>query len=745
MVIEKSNRLSEITRACRQIAIICWPLLSCASCGGGTARSNDPGGRAVELAPAMSSQQELHRLQAELAGNESLDAAGFAANTAVPFTRLGSYDPALATGMELVQKSALALNEKELGALSEHGFVISERHPFPSFAYGYASIYAQDLPLFISADSILNAVHESYDYILAQVESSALIPRFDALLKSMHAALPSAKFAPALSAEADVYLSTARSLLAGELLPPVFSKNEAEVKRLVDLASAADGIVSVSVFGLKRDVDFSQFKPRGRYADFPKREQYFRALTWLGRVDLRVIDVNPDLGGLVFEREQLVGAVALRQLMDAPSRATWAEIDAAIGGFVGEHDDMTPPEIDGLLGNLGAADVAALSAVSDAKLAQAVIDGNFGAQRIASQIVISGPHAKTLPLARSFAFMGQRYVLDSQVFSNVVYDRVLHGNAPKRMMPSPLDVAYAALNNDQAGMLLAPELEKYGYAPELFDMRVLADNHGDDYWQANLYNLWLGALRALSPVGIDKASGLPTVALTDAWGRRLLDTQLASWAELRHDTVLYAKASYTVVSTCSFPDAYVDPYPEVFSAIVSLAEHGQAAVAPLPEVASTGSYFGRLAQTAGTLRDMAQDQRAGKPLSAEHLAFVNQAVHIKSGCGEPDSADGWYGALFYNPFQSVALDPIVADVHTQPTDEIGTPVGHVLHVGTGMPELMVVTVDGCTGAQAYVGLASSYYERVTDNFERLADPDWAALLAGQPPPRPAWLPSAFVP
>ena len=30
-------------------------------------------------------------------------------------------------------------------------------------------------------------------------------------------------------------------------------------------------------------------------------------------------------------------------------------------------------------------------------------------------------------------------------------------------------------------------------------MRRLGDEHGDAFWGANLYNLWQGALRALSP------------------------------------------------------------------------------------------------------------------------------------------------------------------------------------------------------------------------------------------------------
>ena len=698
----------------------------------------------MDVLPATSTKQELGRLTSELSAQDSLDASGFAAKVDVPFGKLGSYDPAAALGMDLVQKSALALQPAELSALSKNGFVVSGKRSFPSFMYGYQSIYAQDLPLYVSADSILYAVHQSYDAILSDIEQDTLSMQLGTLLSGMQSKLASAKFPAVLQDGTDVYLTTARSLLAGALAAPTAAHNAATVKTLYDLAVAAAGDQSVAAFGLKRSVDFSQFTPRGHYTDSPELEQYFRAMVWLGRIDLRVIDTAED-GSPVFRRNQLEGAVALRQLMSTSSKAAWTGIDSVIGAFVGEHDDMTPPQVDGLLSDLGVTDVAALSDISDQKLAQAVIDGGYGAQRIASQIVLRGPHTKTLPLARSFAFMGQRYVLDSEVFSNVVYDRVLHDGAPERLMPNPLDVAYAALANDQAGMLLAPELEEYAYAPELADMRLLADAHGDDYWQGSLYATWLGALRTLSPTAVDKAvsSGLPSVAATDAWGRRLLNTQLASWSELRHDTLLYAKQSYTGGAACSFPAAYVDPYPAFFAALVSFAERGKAAVAGLPNNFA-GSYFTRLSGVAATLRDMATDELQGAPLSAEHLAFINRAIHLEDGCGGPH-ADGWYTDLFYSDAKSIEFDPSIADVHTQPTDEAGTDVGHVLHVATGMPQLMVVTVDSCAGAQAYVGLASTYYEHVTDNYERLTDQDWSQLLMTSAPPRPAWLPDAFVP
>jgi hypothetical protein len=121
------------------------------------------------------------------------------------------------------------------------------------------------------------------------------------------------------------------------------------------------------------------------------------------------------------------------------------------------------------------------------------------------------------------------------------------------------------------------------------------------------------------------------------------------------------------------------------------------------------------------------------------LSFVNQAVVVSEGCGDPSLDGGWYYQLFFNPASAPDFDPTVTDVHTQPTDEAGNEVGRVLHVATGMPRLMVVAVDTCTGPRAYAGLASSYFETITQDFERLTDEAWAESIRGANPADVPWL------
>jgi hypothetical protein len=696
----------------------------------------------VTLTVSATDQAELSRQQSELAGLSGLTASDLAARHPVTHGTLG-YDPSQAANLDRITTSTLNPTAEELAVLGQQGFVISRRKQFPSFAYGYSEIYADDLPLFVSADSILDAVHRSYDSMLEQFEQTMLIPDLQSLLQKVRTALAASTAATAqVRADVDLYLAVPLALLTGQTAAPVAGASSAAINGLVQAAVTATGIQTNTLFGVERDIDMSQFEPRGHYADSPVLERYFRAMMWLGRIEFRLIETQPD-GSQAFYRRQADAMLLLSDLLGSDGLAIWNRIEGVIRKFVGDADNMTPEQVPLLMNALGITSLADGARIDDATMAQAIVTGEYGAQLIASQLMINYG-VPTLPLNRSFLIFGQRYVVDSHVFSNLVYDRVGKGTI-MRMMPNPLDIAYAALGNDDALALLGDELAKYPYAPDLEAMRTLVDEHGADYWQSTLYTGWLGALRALSPaVGGTNAAGseLPTIALTEGWGRRLINTQLGSWSELRHDTILYAKQSYTMGAVCEFPDAYVDPYPELFRRLQRFAQEGSGLVGLATAAGQTDmaawvqTYFDALASVTGMLADMAAQELTGTPFTQAQMDFINQTVHVQQMCGG-GYVEGWYGKLFFVD-NSTKEDPTIADVHTQYTDEAGNVVGRVLHVGAADPRLMITTINTCSGPKAYAGLAFSYHELVTENFQRLTDQDWTTMLAaGQPDV--AWL------
>ncbi len=148
-------------------------------------------------------------------------------------------------------------------------------------------------------------------------------------------------------------------------------------------------------------------------------------------------------------------------------------------------------------------------------------------------------------------------------------------------------------------------------------------------------------------------------------------------------------------------------------------------------------YFYNLEQTADTLRSIARKELDGHSLDPPERTFLEKLLFAHPGvCG--DEFNGWYPRLFYADGALVMKkDLVVADVHTAPTDEWGSPVGYVMHAGTGPINLAIVVSDlPGEGSVSFVGPVMSYYEHVSVNFKRLTDEEWQDAYAIEPSFRP---------
>jgi hypothetical protein len=78
----------------------------------------------------------------------------------------------------------LTAGEQQL--LRDHGLMVSERLQFASFGDAIEDIWRADLPVFVSSDAILHALHRSYDTLLAQVETAYSSPELGTALAASH-------------------------------------------------------------------------------------------------------------------------------------------------------------------------------------------------------------------------------------------------------------------------------------------------------------------------------------------------------------------------------------------------------------------------------------------------------------------------------------------------------------------------------------------------------------------------------
>lgn len=663
---------------------------------------------------------------------------------------------------------AYGLSPGEQSLLSRHGFVVTERvHP-PSFGDGMLDIYVKDLPVFVSTDAVLHAVHMSYDGILASTETAVLAPLMHDALDALHQQVRPLAVEYRYRTEGmrqpvrdlDVYLTVARTLLGDPVTPPgrtgatvapVFSENAETVRALLGAIDAAQATEMPLFSQGCRQIDFSQFTPRGHYTESESLQRYFQAMIWLGRTEIYLSAPHTDTCAPTpadVRRQSVLALLVAEAAQTGGARQPLDQAEQMLALFAGAPDNVT---LDGLATLADEAGVTRASDLLDdatwTRYQSAVAGADWARQRIRSQMLTNrqGTEANRAQPAVAFLLVGQRFALDSFVLSRVVYDALEHDGQPvRRMLPSALDVLYA-LGNDAAGQLLRPEFERYPYASTLDDLRRLIDETDDEVWQGSLYNGWLGAIRTLAPPSEADRQSLPGFMQTGAWWQQKMNTQLASWAQLRHDNLLYAKPSYTVSVGCSFPYSYVEPEPDLFRAVARFARRAQAGFAPYAtdsqwdSTTRTHAYFGRLATLTDTLATIAQKEIDGVRPDPGEQAFLGQMVfEAAEGCAM--TLNGWLTDLYYGgATQARKTDLVVADVHTAPTDATGSPVGWVLHAGTGPLDLAVVTAEvPGVGMVAFTGPVMSYRERLTTGFERLTDQAWATPESLAASARPSW-------
>lgn len=591
--------------------------------------------------------------------------------------------------------------------------------------------------------------------------------------------------------DADLLVTVARSLLAGTLISSPLKQAD-RVAATLQAIKSESLVECFDLFGNPRTVDFSQFKVRGHYENSIRLERYFKAVMWLGRTDLRVAGPPfEDCRGRFhepYERELGTAVVLYHLLQRSGQFQNWFQAEQVVQAFVGWTDSMNFGHLGGLLAGAGYQELTAIKDVAALQRLQKLINSSkLGVQHIKSDYFVAPLGPERLALPRSFTVFGQRFVLDSWALAKAVHDDILwvadgRTNEVVRRVPSALDVAFAALGNSQ----VVPELVRrigdsaakssldhsvrfrdgMPFQHNLEAVRRVIDAQSEPIWRSTLYAGWLDTLRQLSSPTVD--ARYPEAMRTKAWAMKTLNTQLASWTELRHDTILYAKQSYTPPGQCSYPDGFVEPRPEFWSRLDRLALDAARLIArlPVPQQATvtiqTRLEFGGqekqvnlasvkdnqvrfleyFAGHANRLRLLAEKELRQERLNVDDIRYLDQLIQSTrfNGAGGPRRYDGWYTRMFYQnalvPDPDFYLsdgaqkyDALVADVHTDLPSIVHGDPGGVLHQATAGAHLLVLAVDHGSEKMIYAGPVFSHYEfEVVGPPKRLSDREWKFKL-----------------
>lgn len=661
-----------------------------------------------------------------------------------PYVETLSYAPLRARHLPAIRK-VFELEPAQKRGLGDNGFVVLQDEWTGGYGRLYDRAYHRHLPIVITSDSILHAWHRSYDEILIEFETETAIAALRELLRRQHRALgqriEAGTVPPSMAAAArdlDLYLTVARRLLddkkVGGHHPDVAQEAGTLVEDVLALAPKSARVIGERA----HTIDFSMFKPRGHYNAKPELQRYFRAMSWVQRIPFRLQNQGQPGQRRALDRQAADAMLLTLAVTDDKALDQWSRLDTLLTAAVGEQDNATLLELDAKMPDW-IADLPGYAATKDAAVLARLGKMMAGRERIISAVLGAPRNGPRIDLPTNFYAIGQRFISDSNVLGQVVFDRI----PGKRMEPSVFDVQFA-LGSNRAGALLRGELTTYGYQGRLHELRTAFDALSEDDWSRSVYNGWLAAIRSLNLP--ERPEALPEAMRTKAWANKTLSTQLASWAELRRDSTLYAKQSFTMVPLCDFPDAYVEPVPEFFGQMVALHDTGlrmAAAVDPKKRERLV-EFFTRGKAIMARLQGIAQAELDGTKLSDADMTFLKRIIDsqwkkVEGGCTmrhKLASWDGWYTELYYHPKDAFEFDPVIADVHTTPTDANGSTLGAVLHAATAQPRPMVFTVDHPDDEPcAYVGPVSTYHTVKTRDFKRFADEEWEH---SDRPPLEAW-------
>ena len=639
---------------------------------------------------------------------------------------------------DLHEVSNLKAMAKQFSFAAEHKKALAKNMFFtcPSDDEALYWIYGrndyQNIPSLITTDNILQIGHIFFDSTLRSIESRKLLPDLKQLTAAMlkqaiarRQALGSGPLAD--SANRNVaYFGVADRLVGGNSTIPASAK--ALVERELALVEAHAGFHDSAIFPY--DLDYSQFIVRGHYTKSENLKRYFRGMMWYGLVPFaveRMVNGKP-----VPATETVQQALLLvRDLADSKAQPQWDRIYGTTTLYAGKSNNLTPAQWSGAANKVFGAGHGVASYTDKAKIAQFVAE----AKKIGPPMIVAKRKQGNPPGSTQFRFMGQRAIPDSRILQEL-------SEPDLRPFPSPLDI-FSVLGNSRATQILDASPARYNpkgwkeYKPTRAKLTQEFQKVDHAGWSRDLYWSWLDTLRTLT----ETPTRYPKFMKSSAWQDKSLYSALASWAELRHDTILYGLQSVAEMGgedeePPPMVRGYVEPNVALYSRTKAFVQQLAAGLKSrgylVPEVSEQVAAFQDLLnflvrvsnkELAGQKLTTAEYKRI-RYLEGDLESLHNQIQVIASGVRQLSQDD-----------LDIAL---VADVHTAYGQALEVAVGRADHV------FAVVPIEGKQVLTR--GTAFSYYEFLQPVSDRMTDEAWKKRLSdGKAPSRPAWIGSFFVP
>ncbi|MPM45518.1 hypothetical protein SDC9_92205 [bioreactor metagenome] len=608
-------------------------------------------------------------------------------------------------------------------AIYQDGFVVLK----PSYEalkmhHLYESSLYKQIPTFITVDSALHMYRLYFDNSLKMVESSVLYEKLENISKNMLIESIEAYKDEKLSNMREELKSVAAYFLTADMLLDIETSSIDVPEEVISLAQeetnlidAAEGYSKSPI--TKKDIDYSQFTVRGHYAGNEKLEKYFKAMMWYGLCGFPIFDetkIDPELD---MENLTIAMTITCLALEREEIFKDFENIYSTTALYTGMSDDLGLFELRDMIVKVYGAD-------PDLNKFK---DSSYNDDLLKAALLLPQPQIKpkytdsTAPAGRQFRFMGQRYSFDAESLQNLM-------EPIQRPVPSGLDVV-ASLGSERAEEILdkyyQPKIKWNKYEYNLNLLRQKQEGFTTDDWQKDLYKGWLWTIKS-SAANYEKTDGMPKFMRSEKWTDKNIHTALGSYAELKHDTILYMKQAVAEMGggpDLSIPYNYVEPNAEVYANLKWLTEYTK-------EHLRIRNMLNE--QSANVLDSIIEMQEVLMNVSVKEL--TNQEITAEENDmlytygGRIDSMVQIMNYMMWEKNIDAGNDyttALVADIATIAPNSL-YPASNYLEVGNGLPlEIYVVCR---TNKKTYLarGALFNYYEFLS--HERLTDLKWHNML-----------------
>ena len=627
------------------------------------------------------------------------------------------------------------IDKEILEKLQQNNFVITKGNNLQLF-HAYEENDYRQVPNFITTDLYLQAFHMYFSYILKSLEKQHIIPTLEMLCHSFNAAC--IKLAEQTEDEslkdmaehAATFYAIPYYLLTNKTLT-VPSKYETEYQEEIEHINKQEDNFSDFLSYKDAYFPYSLFKPRGHYTREPQLQAYFKAMMWL-QTACFCREQQEQLKRSIFQAAVLCTYKSIDQ---TPLIKLYQHIYTPLTFLMGEADNLSIFDIARILEKNNAIHIEdALTAGQIEKVNQALIELAKHKNNIKPQIEIT--------CRDKINFMPQRYLSDNEVIQKLVD---VNPNS-QRAYPKGLDVFATFGTGTAESLLIDFYKEPNNWSEYSKELQQLKDKFKTSKsTQLSVYELWMKSLLTMQQT--DKNN--PGFMQTPEWGYKNLNTALASWAELKHDAILYGEQPMAAECGGAGPPdpivvGYVEPNLPFWRKMENILQATRLILQQ--NDCMTDDLKGKTDQLNDYVTFLIQvtekELRGEKLTEPEYrtLEYMGSSIeYFTLSVVDPDlHLDDW--SLVQGPDKSIA---IVAGIYTR--NIRGCNKNGIRHIATGNANNIYVVVEIEGNLYLTRGATFSYYEFVQPLGTRLTDEEWQKMLEEKKAPAvPEWMKSILI-